>query len=284
MEIATKIAPIGLALIMLGLGMSLTIQDFIRVAKIPKDFLVGFICQLILLPIVAFLLIKLLNTPAELAIGVMLIAAAPGGVTSNVLTKFAKGDVALSISLTAITSLISIVSVPFIVFNSIDFFEITYVSKNISMTGIALKMFFVVTVPVIIGMIINHFAKNFINNKALIIQRISVALFALVFVAIYIEEWDNIVSFVARAGLIALALNITMMIIGFYAAKSFASGVAQQRCISLECGLQNGTLAAFVGTQIFDGSSMVFIVPAAAYALIMMITSIIFIFVLRKNT
>jgi BASS family bile acid:Na+ symporter len=284
MEIATKIAPLGLALIMLGLGMSLTIQDFIRVVKIPKDFLVGFICQLILLPIVAFLLIKLLNTPAELALGGMRIAAAPGGVTSNILTKFAKGDVALSISLTAITSLISIVSVPFIVFNSIDFFEITYVSKNISMTGIALKMFFVVTVPVIIGMIIKHFAKNFINNKALIIQRISVALFVLIFVAIYIEEWDNIVSFVARAGLIAFALNIIMMIIGFYAAKSFASGVAQQRCISLECGLQNGTLAAFVGTQIFDGSSMVFIVPAAAYALIMMITSIIFIFVLRKNT
>ena len=284
MEIATKLAPIGLAIIMLGLGMSLTIQDFIRVAKIPKDFLVGFICQLILLPIVAFLLIKLLNTPAELAIGVMLIAAAPGGVTSNVLTKFANGDVALSISLTAIISLISIVSVPFIVFNSIDFFEITNVSKNISMTVIALKMFFVVTVPVIIGMIIKHFAKNFINNKALIIQRISVALFVLVFIAIYIEEWDNIVSFVARAGLIALALNITMMIVGFYAAKYFASGVAQQRCISLECGLQNGTIAAFVGTQIFDGSSMVFIVPAAAYALIMMLTSLIFLFVIKKNT
>ena len=284
MEIATKLAPIGLALIMLGLGMSLTIQDFIRVIKIPKDFFVGFICQLILLPIVAFLLIKLLNTPAELAIGVMLIAAAPGGVTSNVLTKFAKGDVALSISLTAIISLISIVSVPFIVFNSIDFFEITDVSKNISMTGIALKMFFVVTVPVIIGMTIKHFANNFINSKALIIQRASVFLFVLVFIAIYIEEWDNIVSFVARAGLIALALNITMMIIGFYAAKFFASGVAQQRCISLECGLQNGTLAAFVGTQIFDGSSMVFIVPAAAYALIMMLTSLIFLFVIKKNT
>jgi|TARA_B110000467_G_scaffold38060_1_gene34695 BASS family bile acid:Na+ symporter len=152
------------------------------------------------------------------------------------------------------------------------------------MTGIALKMFFVVTVPVIIGMTIKHFANNFINSKALIIQRVSVFLFVLVFIAIYIEEWDNIVSFIVRAGLIALALNITMMIIGFYAAKSFASGVAQQRCISLECGLQNGTLAAFVGTQIFDGSSMVFIVPAAAYALIMMVTSIIFIFILRKNT
>ena len=138
--------------------------------------------------------------------------------------------------------------------------------------------------PVIIGMIIRHFAKNFVDTKALIFQRISVALFVLVFIAIYIEEWDSIVSFIVRAGLIAAALNIAMMIIGFYVAKFFASGVAQQRCISLECGLQNGTLAAFVGTQIFDGSSMVFIVPAAAYALIMMATSIIFIFVLKKNT
>ena len=282
MEIATKLAPIGLALIMLGLGMSLTIQDFIRVAKIPKDFLVGFICQLILLPIVAFLLIKLLNTPAELAIGVMLIAAAPGGVTSNVLTKFAKGDVALSISLTAITSLISIISVPFIVFTSIDLLEVDYVSRDISMFGIALKMFFVVTVPVMIGMLIKHYATNFINNKALIIQRISIFLFILVFVAIYIEEWDNIITFIKRAGLIALILNITMMIIGFYAAKFFASGVAQQKCISLECGLQNGTLAAFVGTQIFN--EIVYIVPAAAYALVMMVTSIFFVFIIKKNT
>jgi BASS family bile acid:Na+ symporter len=282
MEIATKIAPIGLAFIMLGLGMSLTVQDFLRVIKIPKDFLVGFICQLILLPIVAFILIKLLSAPVELALGVMLIAAAPGGVTSNVLTKFAKGDVALSISLTAITSLISIISVPFIVFTSIDLLEVDYVSRDISMLGIALKMFFVVTVPVMIGMLIKHYATNFINNKALIIQRISIFLFILVFVAIYIEEWDNIITFIKRAGLIALILNITMMIIGFYAAKFFASGVAQQKCISLECGLQNGTLAAFVGTQIFN--EIVYIVPAAAYALVMMVTSIFFVFIIKKNT
>ena len=284
MEIATKIAPIALALIMLGLGMSLTTQDFLRVAKIPKDFLVGFFCQLILLPIVAFTLIKLLNTPTELAIGVMLIAAAPGGVTSNVLTKFANGDVALSISLTAIISLVSIISVPFIVLISIDYFEVSVV-REISMIGIALKMFFVVTVPVIIGMIIKNYANNFVENKGLIFQRISVGLFALVFIAIYIEEWDNIVSFILRAGSIALALNITMMIIGFYVAKFFASGVAQQRCISLECGLQNGTLAAFVGTQIFqDSTTMIYMVPTAAYALIMMITSIFFIFIIKKNT
>ncbi len=283
MEIATKIAPVGLALIMLGLGMSLTIQDFIRVAKIPKDFLVGFICQLVLLPIIALSIALLLNLPAELAVGLILIACAPGGVTSNVLTKFANGDVALSITLTAVVSLVSIISVPFIMFTAIDFFEIGIV-KKISMTGIALKMFLVVTVPVIVGMLIKHFAENFIDKQASLIQKISVILFMLVFAAIYIEEWDNIISYIITAGLVALLLNISMMIIGFYIAKYFASGVAQQRCISIECGLQNGTLALFVGTQIFGENITTFIVPTAAYALIMMVTSIIFIFILKKNT
>jgi BASS family bile acid:Na+ symporter len=282
MEIATKIAPLGLALIMLGLGMSLTVKDFTRVIKFPKDFFVGFVCQMLVLPIIGFTLIKLLNTPIELALGVMIIAAAPGGVTSNVLTKFADGDVALSISLTAIISLLSIISVPFIIFLSIDLLNITYVAREISMVGISLKMFFVVTIPVLLGMIIRYFSENFILKNVLLIQRLSIALFVLVFVSIYIEEWDKIVSFITRAGLIALVLNIVMMIVGFYVAKFFASGVAQQRCISLECGLQNGTLAVFVSTQLFD--EMVYIVPTAAYALIMMITSLIFVYIVRKTS
>ena len=184
MEIVTKIAPLGLALIMLGLGMSLTVKDFTRVVKVPNDFLVGFICQMLVLPIIAFTLIKLLNTPLELALGVMIIAAAPGGVTSNILTKFADGDVALSITLTAIVSLISIISVPFVIFLSIDLLNINYITKEFSMVGISLKMFFVVTIPVLIGMIIRHFAENFITNNVLLIQRISIALFVLVFIAI----------------------------------------------------------------------------------------------------
>jgi len=282
MEIVTKIAPIGLALIMLGLGMSLTIQDFLRVIKKPKNFLIGFICQLILLPIVAFTLIKLLNTPIELALGVMIIASAPGGVTSNILTKFANGDVALSISLTAIISLISILSVPFIIFLSIDLLNIDYVSKEVSMLGISLKMFFVVTIPVILGMITRHFAKNFIIKNIITIQRISIILFVLIFIAIYIEEWDKITNFISSAGLIALTLNIVMMVIGFFAAKFFASGVAQQKTISLECGLQNGTLAVFVSTQLFD--KMTYIVPAAAYSLIMVVTSLIFVSIIKKKT
>ena len=154
MEIVTKILPIALAFIMLTLGLSLTTQDFIRVIKQPKDFLLGMFSQILILPFVAILLIKVWPISPELAVGLLIIAAAPGGVTSNVLTKFADGDVALSISLTAFASLISIVSVPYIVFLSIDLFDISYVEKEISMLGISLKMFFVVTVPVIIGMII----------------------------------------------------------------------------------------------------------------------------------
>jgi len=163
MEIVTKIAPIILALIMLGLGLGLKFEDFTRVLKTPKDFFVGFFSQLIILPLIAYLLIIILKVPPEMAIGVMIIAAAPGGVTSNILTKFANGDVALSITLTAIISLISIITVPLIVFTSADLFEITNISQNISMTGIALKMFLVVTVPVILGMIIRKFAENFVN-------------------------------------------------------------------------------------------------------------------------
>ena len=271
---------LSLAFIMFALGLGLTGADFLRVLKQPKDFLIGFICQLILLPIIAFLLIKILNTPLELALGVMIIAAAPGGVTSNVLTKFANGDVALSVSLTAIISLISIISVPFIVFKSANLFGIDYVSKNISMASISLKMFLVVTLPVMIGMLIRKFATNFIITNTQNIQRISVFLFAIVFLAIWIEEWEKITSFISTAGLIALILNLVMMTIGFYVAKLFASGIEQRKCISLECGLQNGTLAVFVSTQIFD--NIVYIVPTAAYALIMFFTSIIFVFLVRK--
>jgi|TARA_A100001234_G_scaffold206584_1_gene203130 BASS family bile acid:Na+ symporter len=283
MGIVTTIAPIALALIMLALGASLTVKDFTRVVQNPKDFFIGLICQLILLPIIAYFLIIILRTPIELALGVMLIAAAPGGVTSNVLTKFADGDVALSITLTAITSLISIVSVPYVVFLSIELFDITYVKKEVSMLSISLKMFFVVTVPVMIGMLIRKFADNFIISNIKIINKISIGLFLIVFIAIYIEEWDSIVMFITKAGLVAFILNVTMMVLAFYIAKFFATGVAQRRCISLEAGLQNGTLAVFVGIQLF-GENMTYMVPTAAYALIMMTTSVIFVLILRKQT
>ena len=279
MEIAKSIAPICLAIIMFGLGLGLTAQDFLRVVKNAKDFLLGFLSQVILLPIVAIILISLISLPIEIAMGVMVIAAAPGGVTSNILTKFADGDVALSVTLTAVVSLLSVITVPLIVFNSANYLGIEIV-KEISMLNIALKMFFVVTVPVLFGMIVRSLMTDFIISKTLIIQRLSVILFLIVFISIWIEEWDRIISFITRAGLIAFILNLTMIFLGYYIAKIFASGISQRKCISLECGLQNGTLAVFVATQLFD--DIVYMVPTAAYALIMFVTSIIFVLIVRK--
>ena len=282
MEVVTKIAPLALALIMLTLGLGLTGQDFLRVIKQPRDFIVGLICQLILLPIIAFILIKVFNSPLELALGVMIIAAAPGGVTSNVLTKFANGDVALSVSLTAIISLISILSVPLIVFKSADLLNISNITNEISMIAISMKMFLVVTLPVLIGMLIRKFATNFIMMKSQLIERISVLLFVIVFAAIWIEEWENIIGYIQQAGLITLVLNILMMFVGYYVAKFLASGVAQRKSISLECGLQNGTLAVFVASQLFN--DIAFLIPTATYAIIMFITSIIFVILVKKNS
>ena len=282
MEIVTKIAPIILALIMLGLGLGLKLDDFLRVFKAPKDFIVGFISQLIILPLVAYLLIIIFRTPPEIAVGVMIIAAAPGGVTSNVLTKFADGDVALSISLTAVISLLSIITVPVIIFTSADLFGVTEISKNISMTGIAIKMFLVVTVPVILGMIIRKFAENFIASKVNLFNKLNILLFIIFFIAAFYEERENILSFIMQAGVISLTLNISMMVIAYYIAKIFTSGIKQMKTIALECGLQNGTLALFVSTQIF-GTDILYAIPTGAYALIMYITGFIFIYILKKS-
>ena len=280
MEIVTKIAPICLAFIMLGLGLGLSVKDFTRILRFPKDFFVGFFSQLVILPIVALGIALILDLRAPLAVGLMIIAAAPGGVTSNVMTKFANGDVALSISLTAVVSLISILSVPFIVINSADFLGIV-ISNDISLTGIALKMALVVTVPVIIGMTIRGFAENFISSKINIINKITGWLFVIVFAAIWIEEKDNILNYLAEAGLAVLILNVVMMTFAYFIAKKFVSGIAQQKCIALECGLQNGTLAVFVATLMFD--QVAYMIPTAAYALIMYITGFIFIYILKKS-
>ena len=189
-------------------------------------------------------------------------------------------DKILNKLVTAVTSLLSILSVPFIVINSANFFGVS-VTSDISMTGIALKMALVVTVPVIIGMIIRGLAENFISSKINIINKITGWLFIIVFAAIWIEEKDNIFDYLAQAGLAVLILNISMMIIAFFIAKKLVSGVAQQKCIALECGLQNGTLAVFVATLIFD--DIAYVVPTAAYALTMYITGFIFIYILRKS-
>ena len=280
MEIVTTIAPFALALIMFGLGLGLTTTDFSRVVKNPKDFFVGFFSQLILLPIVALGLVFLLNLPTTIAVGLMIIAAAPGGVTSNILTKFANGDVALSVTLTAVTSLVSILTVPFVVINSANIIGVS-ISSDISIANVALKMALVVTVPVLFGMIIRKLFTNFILSKVNLIDKLSGILFVIVFAAIYIEERNNILDYILQSGLAVLILNIVMMTLAFLIAKKYASGISQQKCIAIEGGLQNGTVAVFVATLIFD--DVAFVVPTASYALIQYMTGFLFIALLRKS-
>ena len=272
--------PLALAFIMFALGLGLTGADFLRVLKQPKDFLVGAISQIILLPIIAFILIKIWPISPELAIGVMIIAAAPGGVTSNILTSFAKGDVALSVSLTAIISLLSVITVPFIIITSLNLLDLNNVSQNISLTNMALSMFLIVTLPVILGMIIKKILSNFALSFEPIAKKISIFLFVLVLIGAILAERNNVIAYFAQAGLITLVLNVVMMIVAFYTAQLLGSGVAQKKCIAIECGLQNGTLAIFVATTLFGGG--VYLIPAATYSLIMFATSLIFVFIIKK--
>ena len=273
--------PLALAFIMFALGLGLTGNDFLRVAKQPRDFFVGAFSQIILLPIIAFILVKIWPIAPELAIGVMIIAAAPGGVTSNLLTSFAKGDVALSISLTAIISLLSVITIPFIVLTAVGLLADSSITQDISLIGMARDMFLIVTVPVILGLLFRRFASGMALSFEPIAKKISTVLFVLVLLGAIAAERENVVSYFAQAGLITLVLNVVMMVVAYLVAQSLASGTKQKKCITIECGLQNGTLAIFVATSIFGGG--MYVIPAATYSLIMFVTSLIFVFLVRKT-
>ena len=281
MNIVTDvILPLALAFIMFVLGMGLTGADFLRVVKQPRDFFVGSFSQIILLPIIAFILIKIWPIAPELAIGVMIIAAAPGGVTSNLLTSFAKGDVALSISLTAIISLICVFTIPFIVLTSINLLGLSDISQNISIASMSRDMFLIVTVPVILGMIFRKISYKATSKLEPVAKKISIVLFILVLLGAIAAERENVISYFAQAGLITLVLNVIMMVVAYYIAQLLASGTKQKKCITIECGLQNGTLAIFVATSIFGGG--MYVIPAATYSLIMFATSLIFVYLVKK--
>jgi len=275
------ILPLALAFIRFTLGLGLSISDFSNVFKKPKNFLIGLISQLIFLPIVGLILVIVWPLPIEIAIGVMLIAAAPGGVTSNILTFFARGDVALSVSLTAVMSLLSAVSVPIVLAISIGLIGDSSLPESISLTGIALSMFLIVTLPVLLGMGV----RSFLNNLTLKIEKsarfISTLLFVLVLLGAILAERENVVSYFAQTGLVVLVLNILMMLIAFYWSGLFGTGISQKKAIAIECGLQNGTLAIFVGTTVFGGG--LYIIPAATYSLIMYLTSLLFIYFIKNR-
>jgi len=277
--ITDVILPLALAFIMFTLGLGLSLADFVQIIKNPKNFFIGLISQLFFLPIVAISITMIWSLPTEIAIGLILIAAAPGGVTSNILTSFAKGDVALSISLTAVMSLLSVISIPIVLGISLGLISDQSLG-SISLSSIAISMFLIVTLPVLLGMIFRatlSYLTKIIEKWA---KTISTLLFVLVLLGAILAERENIINYFAQTGLVVLVLNLTMMVLAYYWAKVFGTGKAQQKAIAIECGLQNGTLAIFVGTSVFGGG--LYIIPAATYSLVMYLTSLIFIFIFRK--
>ena len=282
MGIVTDIVlPLALAFIMFALGLGLTFADFARVARQPRDFLIGAASQLVLLPAVAWLLVSLWSLPPELALGVMIIAAAPGGVTSNILTALARGDVALSISLTAVISLVCVVTIPLIVVFAHDRLIGGATTGDISVAKTAISVFAIVTVPVTIGLLVRHFADSVARRFEPAARHISTGLFIVVLAGAIYQERGNIVTYFAQAGLVTLSLNITMMMLAYGIARLFASGPRQRTAISIECGLQNGTLAIAVAALLFGGGLVA--VPAATYSLIMFATALVFVAIARRS-
>ncbi len=275
--ITDVVLPLALAFIMFSLGLGLSITDFTRVFFKPKEFLVGLFSQVIILPIVALIIVSIWPLSPEIAIGVMIIAAAPGGVTSNVLTSFAKGDVALSISLTAVISILCAITIPVVLFVSLSLLGDVNAGDGGSLLNIAFRMFLIVTVPVILGML----SSSFISSFEKIAKNISIVLFVLVLLGAILAERENIIFYFGEAGAVTFILNLVMMIIAFYLSKFLISNKPQQRAITIECGLQNGTLAIVVANIFFGGG--IYLIPAATYSLIMYFTSLIFIYFLRRN-
>tara|TARA_B100000029_G_scaffold365166_1_gene358437 strand:- start:820 stop:1686 length:867 start_codon:yes stop_codon:yes gene_type:complete len=276
MELVKIAGPLILAFIMLSLGLGLKIENFKRVLIQPKDFLIGFISQVIFFPLVALVLALIFPLPLELKVGLLLLAIAPGGVTTNIITKYANGDVALSISLTAVISLLCFITIPVVFSITYPFLTGSDLPFNYSIGSIIIQIFLITTVPVIIGMILKAIFPNFFSKTEKIFVNISFVLFLLfLFLAIY-QEFENIAGYFASSGIVTLVLNIVVVLIAFILCNLFNIQKPQKKTILIETGLQNGTLAIVVTSLIFSDS--IYLVPIATYSLIMYF--VIFIYVL----
>ena len=273
--------PIALAFIMFSLGLGLTGSDFKRVIQQPKDFLVGLLSQTVVLPAIAFLIVITFQLTPELGLGLMIIAAAPGGVTSNILTLLGRGDVALSISLTAVISLLSFITIPLIIGYSYNYLFSDNLTNEISLAKITYSIFAIVTVPVILGMAARYYFTSMSIKALNSARKISTVLFVIVLIGAIIKEKDLIIEYYQQTGLATLSLNIIMLLVAWLLATIFGSDIKQKISISIECGLQNGTLAIAVATLLFGGGPAA--IPAATYSVTMFVTAVVFVLFLRRK-
>jgi BASS family bile acid:Na+ symporter len=272
--------PLALGIIMLGLGLSLTPNDFKRVVNYPKAVLVGLTCQMVLLPVLCFFLAKTLGLAPALAVGLMLLAASPGGPTANLYSHLFKGDVALNITLTALNSLLTLFSLPLIVNFSIDYFMETNQAIPMQFKKI-LEVFLIVLVPVSLGMLIKAKSPHTSEKLQKPVKILSALFLVLIIAAAILKERNNIVAYFQEVGIAALLFNLLSMGIGYFLPLLLRIEQRQALSISMEIGIHNGTLAIYIALSVIGNSAMS--IPAAIYSLIMFFTAALFGFLINAR-
>ena len=269
------ILPVSLAVIMLGMGLTLVLENFKRIVQFPKAAFIGLTNQLVVLPLVGFVLAIVFNLPSEMAVGLMIIAACPGGPTSNLISHVAKGDIALSISLTAVTSILTVFTIPILLSFALSYFSGTSDAQiQLPILDTIIQIMGITVVPVTIGMLINRNFPNFAKKMESPMRIASTVIFVAVLLGIILANKQHIISYIKSVGLVALALNLSTMALGYYSSKLFNLNLKQSISITIESGIQNGTLAIVIATSILQQTSMS--IPAAVYSLLMFLTSGVF--------
>ncbi len=276
----TLFLPIALGIIMLGLGLNLRVDDFKRVILYPKAILIGLICQMILLPLVCFGITILFNLPAALAVGLMLLSASPGGATANLYSHLAKGDVALNISLTAVNSILTLFTLPFIVNFSIDYFMQSGQVVPMQFKKIV-EVFAIVLIPVGIGMFINYIAPQFSKRLEKPVKIISAIFLVLIIVGAIFKEKEQFLGYFQQVGFACLAFNIISMVIGYFIPFLLNINKKQSIAIGMEIGIHNGTLAIYIALNVIGNSLMS--IPPAVYGLIMFFTAALFGYIVSRK-
>ncbi|MDA8792175.1 bile acid:sodium symporter family protein [Bacteriovoracaceae bacterium] len=285
MNIVTQVMlPLILAFIMFSMGLDLTLTDFRRITKFPKAFLLGLVLQFISLPILAFSIAHLFigyGLDPQYAVGLVIIAACPGGVTSNMLTHLVRGDSALSVSLTAVSSIISVITLPIIVNLALNQFMGQVETTVLPVGKTVLGIFLITTVPVAIGMGIKALKNEFATKIEPNIRKIASVLFILIISAAIFKDWKLIYDNFNTIGPATLALNMTVMLIAFVVARIFDLNLSQTSAITFECGLQNGTLAIFITLTLLNNSMMM--LPGGIYSILMFGTAGLYIYLHKKS-
>lgn len=281
-QISTIVLAVGLIVIMLGMGLSLVAEDFKRIVVYPKAMLLGLTNQLIILPLIGFAVCVLFSLSPDIAIGIMILAACPGGPTSNLIAHLAKGDLALSVSLTAISSLVTIISIPFIVNFALVYFLAEGQIIQLNIVQSIMQIFVIIVIPIGIGMILRRYKEDFAKKMANPVRKASGILLAIIIIGIVIKEKQNLIPYFKQAGLAALMLNVATMFVGYYSSKLFRLINKQAISISIESGIQNGTLAISIAVVLLQNSA--FAIAPAIYSLLMFFTGGLIIFMAKKGT